>query len=47
MELYRQLQEDALLGGYQMLVKAENMRGKFRNSYKQPTVMVPDDRSSG
>ncbi|MGH7494528.1 MAG: CocE/NonD family hydrolase [bacterium] len=30
------------LGGYQMLVRAEVMRGKFRNSYSHPEPFVPD-----
>ncbi len=30
------------LGGYQMLVRAEVMRGKFRNSYSKPDPFVPD-----
>jgi len=30
------------LGGYQMLVRGEVMRGKFRNSYSNPEPFVPD-----
>ncbi len=29
------------MGGYQMLVRAEIMRGKFRNSFSKPTPFVP------
>jgi uncharacterized protein len=29
------------MGGYQMLVRAEIMRGKFRNSYETPAPFVP------
>ena len=29
------------LGGYQMMVRAEVMRGKFRNSYEQPEPFAP------
>jgi putative CocE/NonD family hydrolase len=29
------------LGGYQMLVRAEVMRGKFRNSYEKPEPFIP------
>ena len=29
------------LGGYQMLVRAEVMRGKFRNSYENPEPFTP------
>ena len=30
------------MGGYQMLVRAEIMRGKYRNSYSTPEAFVPD-----
>jgi uncharacterized protein len=30
------------LGGYQMMVRAEIMRGKFRNSYENPEPFTPD-----
>jgi len=30
------------MGGYQMLVRAEIMRGKFRNSYEKPEPFVPN-----
>jgi putative CocE/NonD family hydrolase len=30
------------LGGYQMLVRGEAFRGRFRNSYEQPEPFVPD-----
>jgi putative CocE/NonD family hydrolase len=33
----------APLGGYQMLVRAEVMRGKFRNSYSHPEPFVPNE----
>ena len=29
------------MGGYQMLVRAETMRGKFRNSFEKPEPFVP------
>ena len=29
------------MGGYQMLVRAEIMRGKFRNSYENPEPFAP------
>jgi putative CocE/NonD family hydrolase len=33
--------ENAVLGGYQMLLRAEILRGKFRNSYEKPEPMEP------
>lgn len=33
---------DYLMGGYQMLVRGEIMRGKFRNSFAKPEAFVPD-----
>jgi putative CocE/NonD family hydrolase len=30
------------MGGYQMLVRAETMRGKFRNSFEKPEPFVPE-----
>lgn len=30
------------MGGYQMLVRGEIMRGKFRNSFEKPAPFVPD-----
>lgn len=30
------------MGGYQMLVRGEIMRGKFRNSFEKPEAFVPD-----
>ena len=32
---------DKNLGGYQMMVRAEVMRGKFRNSYEKPEPFIP------
>ena len=29
------------LGGYQMLVRAEVMRAKFRNSFEKPQALIP------
>jgi predicted acyl esterase len=29
------------MGGYQMLVRAEIMRGKFRNSFEKPEPFIP------
>ena len=34
--------EDYPLGGYQMLVRGEAMRGKFRNSFEKPEAFIPD-----
>jgi putative CocE/NonD family hydrolase len=33
--------KDYPIGGYQMLVRAEIMRGKFRNSFEKPEPFVP------
>ncbi len=33
--------ENIELGGYQMMVRAEVMRGKFRNSYETPEPFIP------
>src|SRR5205823_1412033 len=33
---------EVALGGYQQLVRAEIMRGKFRNSYERPEPFVPN-----
>jgi len=33
--------KNILMGGYQMLVRGEIMRGKYRNSYEKPEAMVP------
>jgi predicted acyl esterase len=30
------------LGGYQMMVRSEVIRGRYRNSYEQPEPFVPD-----
>lgn len=32
---------ETVMGGYQMLVRAEIMRGRFRNSFEQPEAFVP------
>ncbi len=34
---------DVPLGGYQMLVRGEVMRGKFRNSFEEPEAFVPGE----
>lgn len=34
---------DVPLGGYQMLVRGEIMRGKFRNSFEEPEPFVPGE----
>ena len=34
--------KDYPMGGYQMLVRAEIMRGKFRNSFEKPEPFVPN-----
>jgi len=33
--------KNLVMGGYQMLVRAEIMRGKYRNSFEKPEAMVP------
>lgn len=33
----------AIMGGYQMLVRGEIMRGKFRNSFEKPEPFVPGE----
>ncbi len=35
--------ENMQLGGYQMMVRAEVMRGKFRNSYEKPEPFTPGE----
>ena len=30
------------MGGYQMLVRGEPMRARFRNSFEKPAAMTPD-----
>jgi hypothetical protein len=34
--------KDYMMGGYQMLVRAEIMRGKFRNSFEKPEAFIPN-----
>lgn len=34
--------QEVPLGGYQMMLRGEIMRGKFRNSFKNPEAMVPN-----
>lgn len=34
--------KDYPMGGYQMLVRAEIMRGKFRNSFEKPEAFIPN-----
>jgi hypothetical protein len=34
--------EDPKKGGYQMLVRGEPMRGRFRNSFDKPEAMIPN-----
>jgi predicted acyl esterase len=34
---------DVPLGGFQMLVRGEVMRGKYRNSYEKPEPFVPGE----
>jgi putative CocE/NonD family hydrolase len=36
------LPNQAVMGGYQMLIRGEVMRGKFRNSYEQPSPFTPN-----
>jgi putative CocE/NonD family hydrolase len=35
------LSKEVMMGGYQMLVRGEIMRGKFRNSFEKPEAFVP------
>jgi len=35
-------EEDVVMGGYQMLVRAEVMRGKYRYSYEKPEAFIPN-----
>lgn len=35
--------KNAPMGGYQMLLRAEVMRGKFRNSFEKPEPFVPNE----
>lgn len=37
--------EDYPMGGYQMLVRGEIMRGKFRNSFEKPEPFVPGEKT--
>jgi uncharacterized protein len=34
--------QSVIMGGFEMLVRAEVMRGKFRNNYSKPEPFVPD-----
>ena len=34
--------DDYPMGGYEMLVRGEVMRGKFRNSFEKPEAFVPN-----
>ena len=34
--------KNLIMGGYEMLVRAEIMRGKFRNSFEKPEPFVPN-----
>jgi hypothetical protein len=38
---YPENDKDVPMGGYQMLVRGEVMRGKFRNSFERPEPFVP------
>lgn len=37
---------DKLMGGYQNLIRAEVMRGKYRNSYEKPEALVPNQKTN-
>lgn len=39
---YPENDKDVPMGGYQMLVRGEVMRGKFRNSFEKPEPFVPN-----
>jgi uncharacterized protein len=36
-------EDDVVMGGYQMLVRAEVLRGKYRNSFENPEPFVPGE----
>jgi putative CocE/NonD family hydrolase len=36
------VEEDMRMGGYQMMVRSEVIRGRFRNGYEQPEPFVPN-----
>lgn len=38
--------ESVILGGYQMLVRGEVLRGKFRNSFEKPEPFIPGEISA-
>lgn len=40
---YPENDKDVPMGGYQMLVRGEVMRGKFRNSFEKPKPFVPNE----
>lgn len=37
----RQVKQEPQMGGYQMLVRGEIMRGRYRNSFEQPQAFTP------
>ncbi|GJM31765.1 MAG: glutaryl-7-ACA acylase [Saprospiraceae bacterium] len=39
---YENPKDDYPMGGYQMLVRGEIMRGRFRNSFENPTAFAPN-----
>ncbi len=39
---YEKSKDDYPMGGYQMLVRGEIMRGRFRNSFENPTAFTPN-----
>ena len=45
-ENYDENPENIQMGGYQMLVRAEVMRGRFRESFSKPEPFEPDQKTS-
>jgi putative CocE/NonD family hydrolase len=41
-EDYPEMRTGEHLGGYEMMVRSEAIRGRFRNSYERPEAFVPD-----
>ena len=42
---YPENEKEVPMGGYQMLVRGEVMRGKFRNSFEKPEPFVPNQET--
>jgi predicted acyl esterase len=37
-----QIGANVIMGGYQMMIRAEVMRGKYRNSFEKPEAFIPN-----